>query len=254
MEGIIKASHIFNNVKIASKPHIYKVSLKSDMAIIQIDIQNSQNSSSTKKIINQSFNVESFIATIRGANINPDIPQYKNCWKWEHTMFSYCFQESRYIKYNELHKSEHHCYFGWCCKANFFVSTCPHDSIFLISLLILNIIFINHLIKYIEYVHRDQINISCRDSKITYYAFYAMLKTLIYIISKTNPPHLKTKQDEPCPHTFKCINYKGNHQADLYTCPFWHHCFNREQHSKKYQEIRENQNNSTHSDMNNAQA
>ena len=38
MEGIIKASHIFNNVKIASKPHIYKVSLKSDMAIIWIDI------------------------------------------------------------------------------------------------------------------------------------------------------------------------------------------------------------------------
>jgi len=34
MEGIIKASHIFNDVKIVFKPCICKVSLKSDMAIV----------------------------------------------------------------------------------------------------------------------------------------------------------------------------------------------------------------------------
>jgi len=34
MEGIIKASHIFNDVKIVFKPRICKVSLKSDMAIV----------------------------------------------------------------------------------------------------------------------------------------------------------------------------------------------------------------------------
>ena len=38
MENIIKASHIFNDIKIASKPHVCKVSPKSDMAIVWIDI------------------------------------------------------------------------------------------------------------------------------------------------------------------------------------------------------------------------
>ena len=34
IKSIIKATHIFNNIKITSKPHVVKVSLKSDMAII----------------------------------------------------------------------------------------------------------------------------------------------------------------------------------------------------------------------------
>ena len=52
-----------------------------------------------------------------------------------------------------------------------------------------------------------------------------------------NPPQLETKQSEPCPYSFKCLNCKGDHQADLNLCPFWKHCFNREWHSKKYQEL-----------------
>ena len=34
IKSIIKATHIFNNIKITSKPHVVKISLKSDMAII----------------------------------------------------------------------------------------------------------------------------------------------------------------------------------------------------------------------------
>ena len=35
---IIKANHIFNNIVLVSKPRVIKISLKSDMAIIWIDI------------------------------------------------------------------------------------------------------------------------------------------------------------------------------------------------------------------------
>jgi len=54
---------------------------------------------------------------------------------------------------------------------------------------------------------------------------------------KMNPPQLETKQSKPCPHSFKCLNCKGDHQADLNSCPFWKHHFNRKWHSKKYQEL-----------------
>ena len=70
MEDIIKKNHIFNNIVLASKPHIIKVSPKSDIAIIWIDIWNVQSSSKAKGLINRCFNIGSFIATIRDANMN----------------------------------------------------------------------------------------------------------------------------------------------------------------------------------------
>jgi len=79
MEDIIKRNHIFNNVVLAFKPHIIKVSPRSDMAIIWVDIWDVQSSSKAKGLINRCFNVGNYIATVRGANMNLDIPQYKNC-------------------------------------------------------------------------------------------------------------------------------------------------------------------------------
>jgi len=57
--------------------------------------------------------------------------------------------------------------------------------------------------------------------------------------SKTNPPRLEPKKGELCPHEFRCINCKGDHQADDPICLFWKHCFNKEWHTKKAQELRE---------------
>ena len=50
---ILKNNHIFNDIILASKPCIIKVSPKSDMAIVWIDIWNNQNGNNTKKIINR---------------------------------------------------------------------------------------------------------------------------------------------------------------------------------------------------------
>jgi len=74
IENIIKLTHIFNNIKVASKPRVCKVLLKLDMAIIWIDVCDLQNSLLAKKIINRSFNTRSFIMTVRSANMNPGIP------------------------------------------------------------------------------------------------------------------------------------------------------------------------------------
>ena len=62
-----------------SKPCIIKVSSKLDMAIIWIDIWNTQNGNNAKKIINRYFNVGSIVAMMRGANMNPSVLQCKNC-------------------------------------------------------------------------------------------------------------------------------------------------------------------------------
>jgi len=70
--------------------------------------------------------------------------------------------------------------------------------------------------------------------------------------SKTNPLRLETKKGEPCPHSFKCINYKEDHLVDDYKCPFWKHRFDREWHTKKAQELREIRANSIRSSMSEA--
>jgi len=81
VKTIIKQNHIFNNVTLASKPRVIKVSPKLDMAIVWINIWDAQSGMKAKDLINRCFNVRSFITTIRGANTNPGVPQCKNCWR-----------------------------------------------------------------------------------------------------------------------------------------------------------------------------
>ena len=78
IKKILKKNHIFNKIVLASKPQVIKVSPKSDMAIIWIDIWDTQNGSNAKKIINRHFNVGSYITIVCGANMNPGMLQYKN--------------------------------------------------------------------------------------------------------------------------------------------------------------------------------
>ena len=115
---ILKNNHIFNDIILISKPHIIKVSLKLDMAIVWIDIWDTQNGNNAKKIINRCFNIGNIITTVRGANMNPGIPQYKNCWKWEHLTGVCHIQGSKYAKCNSPHLTDNHHDFTWCCKAN----------------------------------------------------------------------------------------------------------------------------------------
>jgi len=64
IETTLKQNHIFNNISLASKLRVIKVSPKSDMAIVWLDIWDVQSGSNTKMLINRCFNVGSFIATI----------------------------------------------------------------------------------------------------------------------------------------------------------------------------------------------
>ena len=54
---------------------------------------------------------------------------------------------------------------------------------------------------------------------------------------KSNPSREATADSTPCPHTFKCINCKGEHSADDTKCPFWCYCFDRQWHSNKAAEL-----------------
>ena len=79
IEEVIKRIHLFDNVMLASSPCIIKASPKSDMAVIWIDIWDSQNGAKAKNLINRCFNIGKHIATICGTNMNPGVPQCKNC-------------------------------------------------------------------------------------------------------------------------------------------------------------------------------
>ena len=57
IKGVLKDSHLFKDVILASKPCIIKASPKSDKAVIWVDIWDFQSGSCTKNIINRRFNV-----------------------------------------------------------------------------------------------------------------------------------------------------------------------------------------------------
>ena len=54
---------------------------------------------------------------------------------------------------------------------------------------------------------------------------------------KSNSPRKATTDGVPCPHTFKCLNCKGDHTADDNKCLFWRHCFDKQWHSNKAAEV-----------------
>jgi len=118
VKDIIKQNQIFDNTTLAFKPRVIKVSLKSDMAIVWINIWNAQSGVKAKGLINRCFNVGRYIATVRMANTNTGIPQCKNCWKWGHSTFSCRIQGLKCVKCNGPHKLENYHEFDWCCKAN----------------------------------------------------------------------------------------------------------------------------------------
>jgi len=74
IKTIFKQNHIFDNISLSSKPRIIKVSPKSDMAIVWIDIWDVQSGQNAKLLINRYFNMGNYIAMIRGANMNPKVP------------------------------------------------------------------------------------------------------------------------------------------------------------------------------------
>ena len=79
IKNVLKNNYLFNNIVLAFKPHVIKISPKSDMAIVWIDTWDTQNRSNAKKVINRWFNISSYITTVCSANMNPRVPQCKNC-------------------------------------------------------------------------------------------------------------------------------------------------------------------------------
>ena len=73
IKKILKNNHIFNDIVLASKLKVIKVSPKSNIAIVWINIWDAQSGMKAKSLINRRFNVKSFIITICSANINLEV-------------------------------------------------------------------------------------------------------------------------------------------------------------------------------------
>ena len=79
IEGVLKETHLFKDVVLASKLYVIKASPKSNMVVVWVDIWDSQSSSLAKNIINCRFNIGQFVVTVCGTNMSLGIPQCKNC-------------------------------------------------------------------------------------------------------------------------------------------------------------------------------
>ena len=55
IESILKETHLFKDVMLASKPHVIKASPKSDIVVVWVNIQDSQSGSLVKNIINHHY-------------------------------------------------------------------------------------------------------------------------------------------------------------------------------------------------------
>jgi len=105
METVIESTHIFKDTIFTSYSWIIKASLKSNMTVIWVDTWDFQSGSKAKDLINRYFNFRWHIATVQEINVNLDILQCKNYWKWGHINFACYTHRFKCVKYNGLHKS-----------------------------------------------------------------------------------------------------------------------------------------------------
>ena len=164
MAEALCSSPLFEDITLASMPHIMKASPSSDMSVIWIDIWDLQKGSKGKTLINHSFNFGCHTAMVGGTTMYPGVAQCRNCRHWGHPTYACCAEGTKYQKCSGPYRVENHRLLTWCCKAN----------------------------------------------------------------SKSNPPRKATAAGTPCPHTFKCLNCKGDHSADDNKCSFWCHCFDKQ--------------------------
>ena len=73
VEAILSNTDMFNGIILASYPRVIYTSKNSDMAVIWVNIWNSQNGTKAKSLINRSFNFGRHIAIIRGTTMNPGV-------------------------------------------------------------------------------------------------------------------------------------------------------------------------------------
>jgi len=118
VESILSTVFMFKDITLVSRLRVIRASKNSDMAVIWVDIWDSQNSTKAKSLINRSFNFRRHIATVKGMSISLGIPQCHNCWKWGHTTFTYRAHGTKCQKCGGPHKLDHHRDMAWCCKAN----------------------------------------------------------------------------------------------------------------------------------------
>ena len=95
IETALSNSSLFEDITLASMPHIIKALPSSSISVIWIDIWNSQKSSKGKTLINHSFNFEYYTATVQGTAIHPGVAQCYNCWHWEHPTHAYHTQGTK---------------------------------------------------------------------------------------------------------------------------------------------------------------
>lgn len=71
---VIKSTYIFNDIILTSWSHIIKVSPKSDMVVIWVNIWDFQSGLNVKILINKCFNIKNYITMIYKTNMNPRAP------------------------------------------------------------------------------------------------------------------------------------------------------------------------------------
>ena len=85
----------------------------------------------------------------------------------------------------------------------------------------------------------DHLTLSCHSHVSRYTKYYGAHSTKHYrekVWCCTENKKLNcmaTKVGELCPYIFKCMNCKGDHQADSYSCFYWYNYFNRSWHNRK---------------------
>jgi hypothetical protein len=113
-------------------PRVIKSKGSNDMAVVFLDVWDSQNGINMKDVVNKMYHICGKLVRIEYARPREFVPQCQKCWAWTHGTKACCLNHYRCPKCNGGHREENHNMFAECCseerKINGFISNCTHTS------------------------------------------------------------------------------------------------------------------------------
>jgi hypothetical protein len=131
IESLAKNSRL-DGLSAVRIPRVIKSKGSNDMAVIFLDVWDSQNGINTKDVVNKVYHIGGKLIRIEYACPREFVPQCQKCWAWNHGTKACRLNHYRCPKCNGGHKEENHNMFAECCgeerkKNNGIISNCTHD-------------------------------------------------------------------------------------------------------------------------------
>jgi hypothetical protein len=105
-----------NGLSCVCTPRVIRSKGSNDMAVVFMDVWDSQNGFNTSNIVNKMYHLGGKLIHIEYARPREFVPQCQKCWLWTHSTKGCRINHQKCARCHGGHQTENHNMYGYCCN------------------------------------------------------------------------------------------------------------------------------------------